>query len=209
MDESSSNDLVRRAAGGEEAALSRLWRENRGWLATVLVAHGVREGEVEDLLQEVAIVVLKKIDTLRDPRALRPWLRRVAINSARMSARQRLRSGAGSVELQAVEPDLEDPDASQGLERASARSEVALVLKHVRELRLEYREPLLMRAVAGMSQREIAASLRIPETTVETRLARARKMLVERLSRTDRAVRAMVAAAPRRVGALAGESGEA
>lgn len=209
MDSTSANeDLVRAARGGDPEALSRLWRASRGWLATVLLAHGVRDGELEDLLQEVALVVLEKIDTLRDPRALRPWLRRVAVNAARMSARRRLRAGPRSVELQAVETELEDPLAGQDLDRATARSEVDHVLKHVRELRLEYREPLLMRAVAGMSQREIAESLGVPETTVETRLARARKLLVERLARADRGVRAMAAAAPRRVGALTGE-GEA
>lgn len=42
-----------------------------------------------------------------------------------------------------------------------------------------YREPLLMKAVQGMSYREIGEVLGLPETTVETRIARGRRMLRE------------------------------
>jgi RNA polymerase sigma-70 factor (ECF subfamily) len=44
-----------------------------------------------------------------------------------------------------------------------------------------YREPLLLRAVRGMSYRQIADTLGVPITTVETRLARARRMLRDEL----------------------------
>ena len=40
-----------------------------------------------------------------------------------------------------------------------------------------YREPLFLKAVQGLSYRNIAEILGLPETTVETRIARARRML--------------------------------
>ena len=40
-----------------------------------------------------------------------------------------------------------------------------------------YREPLLMRCVRGMSYRQIGEVLDLPETTIETRIARGRRML--------------------------------
>ncbi len=42
-----------------------------------------------------------------------------------------------------------------------------------------YREPLLLKAVQGLSYREIGRILGLPETTVETRIARARRQLRE------------------------------
>jgi DNA-directed RNA polymerase specialized sigma24 family protein len=42
-----------------------------------------------------------------------------------------------------------------------------------------YREPLLMRCVRGMSYKQIGAVLDLPETTIETRIARGRRMLRE------------------------------
>ena len=46
-----------------------------------------------------------------------------------------------------------------------------------RELPEGYREPLLMRCARGMSYTQIGAVLGLPETTVETRIARGRRML--------------------------------
>ncbi|MCH8896459.1 MAG: sigma-70 family RNA polymerase sigma factor, partial [Proteobacteria bacterium] len=48
-----------------------------------------REDDLEDLLQEVAMSLVSKISTVRDPRHVRAWLRTVAINAARASARTR------------------------------------------------------------------------------------------------------------------------
>jgi RNA polymerase sigma-70 factor (ECF subfamily) len=43
----------------------------------------------------------------------------------------------------------------------------------------EYREPLLLRCVRALSYQQISEILELPVTTIETRLARARKMLRE------------------------------
>jgi RNA polymerase sigma-70 factor (ECF subfamily) len=42
-----------------------------------------------------------------------------------------------------------------------------------------YREPLLLKAVHGLSYREIGRILGLPETTIETRIARGRRQLRE------------------------------
>jgi RNA polymerase sigma factor (sigma-70 family) len=56
------------------------------------------------------------------------------------------------------------------------------VLTLAQRLAPEYAEPLMLRAMRGMSQKQIAQTLDLPETTVETRLARARKMLLEEMA---------------------------
>ncbi len=43
----------------------------------------------------------------------------------------------------------------------------------------EYREPLLLRCVQSLTYQQIGEILDLPVTTVETRLARARRMLRE------------------------------
>jgi DNA-directed RNA polymerase specialized sigma24 family protein len=40
-----------------------------------------------------------------------------------------------------------------------------------------YREPLLLRCVQGMGYRQIGEVMGLPETTIETRIARGRRML--------------------------------
>ena len=48
-----------------------------------------------------------------------------------------------------------------------------------------YREPLVLRALQGMRSQEISQILEIPPATVDTRVARARRMLRERLEQAE------------------------
>jgi len=190
-------DQVRAAMRGDAGAIEALWIDHRRWVAAILLAHMPRDHEVEDLLQEVALTVVRTVHRLEQPEAWRSWLRTVAINAARTAARRR------NVRLRLVRP-ADWPDAwphavegADGDEDAPARLPATDlpppdrcadesdrdVLDAVRALPEKYREPLLLKSVRGLSQRGIAQLLDLPETTVETRLARARRMLRERLAR--------------------------
>ena len=79
--------------------------------------------------------------------------------------------------------DLPDPTSDQVLITEEARSDLELVMRELVSLPSNYAEPLMLRSVSGFSQRRIADLIGVPVTTVETRLARARRMLRERLSR--------------------------
>src|SRR5690606_20999597 len=144
-----------------------LWRQNRAWIAAVLHAHRPREAEVDDLLQEVALSLVRHAGEV-DPARARPWLRRVAINCARDAGR-RARVRRRPIPARAVE----DEGAEGGPQ--------ADTLGAIMALPLEYREPLLL-SLRGLPQRVIAEVMEVPVTTVETRLVRARRMLREALA---------------------------
>ncbi len=157
----------------------RIWRENRRWIAAILIAHKPRETDVEDLLQIVAVAVVRKIGELRDPSALRPWLRTVAINAARASGREVSRSHRrlSVMRTHAADTVSDDSAASDGI--VERGDEARRLMELARTLPEGYREPLLLRCVRGMSYRQIGAVLDLPETTIETRIARGRRMLRE------------------------------
>lgn len=48
-----------------------------------------------------------------------------------------------------------------------------------------YAEPLILQSMRGLSQRQIAELLDVPETTIETRLARARRMLRQAVAEVE------------------------
>lgn len=160
--------------------IRRIWREHRRWIAAILLAHKPREVEVEDLLQVVAIAVVRKIGELRDPGAVRPWLRTVAINAARAAGRdvKRTRKHLRLVRDRSAEP-ASGGGADPTGECSSRREEAEQLMALARTLPEGYREPLLMRCVRGMSYKQISAVLDLPETTIETRIARGRRMLRE------------------------------
>lgn len=174
MTRSPEDALLSAAAAGDPAAMDALWRAHRRWVAAVMLAHRVEPHDLEDLLQEVAVTVLQSLDRLQDPGAFRPWLRAIALNAARSAARRRaVRRHVEQPVLDAIEaPDSEHVDR-----RVEARDQIDATMRHIAALPPELREPLLLRAVRGLGQREIARALDLPETTVETRLARARRRL--------------------------------
>lgn len=170
MHERDEIDLVRRAIAGNRDALAQLWTQTRRFVAAVLVAAGAREPGLQDAVQDTAYGLTRGIGSLRDPEAFRPWLRSLALNALR-SARRR----------PALAPLAGEPAAPAG--DPSAAEEVAQLHRALADLPADYREALVLRAVEGLSQAAIAQTLGVPETTVESRLARARRLLRGLLSR--------------------------
>ena len=162
--------LFERAAAGDRTALAEVWRSNRRWLAAILAAHAPSGVAIDDLLQEVAATLVTKCHHVRDSASLRGWLRVVAINAARMAMRSR------GAERRALREHARDQSSSharhdQGGEETRETLGLLSLLPSI------YAEPLLLQSVQGLSQRQIAELLDVPETTIETRLARARRML--------------------------------
>ena len=160
-----------------------MWRAHRRWVAAVIHAHKPSDVDLEDILQDVAMKLVRNIHTLGDPEAIRPWLRTVAVNTAR-SAGRKTRSKAkahASIERE-QSPDrrghlgqsIDQPGLSQAIEDSRSRGRRALELAN--SLPAHYREPLLL-SLRGMSQKQIGEAMGVPVTTIETRLIRARKMI--------------------------------
>ncbi|GAB5497658.1 MAG: RNA polymerase sigma factor RpoE [Phycisphaerales bacterium] len=190
------SDLVRRAAAGDAAAAEQIWVAHRRWIAAVLLAHKPRQTDLEDLLQEVALSVVQKINQLDDPSALKPWLRMIAVNTARATGRKQTRR-RGLLRL--VRPDVASESVSdlttrEGKERQARARKLGLLIDQLPE---NYRECVLLRCARGMSHKQISDVTGLPETTVETRIARGRRMLRELAQKPAKERAAMVEAVAR------------
>lgn len=163
------------AIAGDMEAVQALWHAHRRWIAAIVLAHMPRQADLDDLLQDVAVQLVRHVHTLKDPASIRPWLRTIAVNLAR-SAGRKARVVRRHLPLVAAQTGLtiETEPASA---KAEAGEQGRRALELAQSLPPEYREPLLLRAVRGMSYRQIADVMGVPMTTIETRLARARRML--------------------------------
>lgn len=180
MRQTEDKALLEAARRGESEALASLWQRHAPWLRAVLLAHGTMGADGDDLLQEVAVTFVERHGEIRAGGALPGWLRQVAINVARSAGRKRsvrriLRP------LGDAEASIPDPDQERQRERTRSSDQLEDVLMEVHKLPLELKEPLLMKSVEGLSQRDIARILSISESAVESRLARARRALRERI----------------------------
>lgn len=163
------------AIAGHSDALSAVWVGVRRWVAAILIAHKPREADLEDLLQLVALQVCRKVHEVRDPALFKPWLRTVTINIAREQGRKATRKRSGMLRLVGRGTnEKRDTIGSMQLSEDAKR-----VLDAAMSLPEKYREPVLMRCQQSMSYKQIAEVLSLPETTIETRIARGRRMLRE------------------------------
>ena len=210
-------EVIQRAIMGDQAAQRDLWHRHRRWVAAVLLAHAPRDAEIDDLLQEVALAVVAKISGLREAGAFKPWLRAVAISIAKTAARRRNVRKAGWLKLVGFAGQTDAAREAAWLREAATGvggggggggggvSLDATIVEGRRLLELSselpdgYREPLLLKCVQGMSYKQIGEVMGLPDTTIETRIARARRMLREKaesdgLNRDERETQAARAA---------------
>lgn len=154
--------LAERARAGDAKALSALWCRHRAWLVGVVLSCHPPGADVEDIMQEIGMALVRDMETLRDPAAVRPWLRQVARRIA----------------VNAIRRGVRDRSARQEARRPSsaAHERIDALLALVGGLPEHYREPLLLRA-KGMTLAQIAELLELHVRTVETRLRRARALL--------------------------------
>jgi len=165
------------AMAGDREAMARLWRDNRRWIAAVLLMHKPRQVDLEDLLQDVALTVVNKIQTLKRQENVKAWLRTVAVNAARAAGRS-VTTRTRHEHNGAVDNALHAPSADANLVESEYGRQILRLLSELPE---DYREPLALRAMQGLSSRQIGDILGLSEATVDTRIARARARLRSRL----------------------------
>ncbi|MCC7389028.1 MAG: sigma-70 family RNA polymerase sigma factor [Phycisphaerales bacterium] len=174
-DPAPGHGLVARAVGGDTLAFADLYREHGPTVHAVLLAR-VPRADADDLTQEVFVAAWRRLGELRDPDALGAWLmaiaRRRAIDWARERARRLARERA----------QFSNGDPLHPGEHARADA----VLAKIRALPEVYREALLMRLVAGMTGRQIAARLGMTEGSVRVHLHRGMGLLRETMAEESR-----------------------
>lgn len=137
--------------------------------------------DAEDATQETFLRVLRfshKLATVEDPKT---WLARIAWRVAVDRSKQRGRKREIPLE-DPEKPVAEVPSADAAADDAMHGSQVGALLERlIAALPRKLREPLILSAVEEMSPRDVAATLRINEAAVRSRVFRARKILKEKL----------------------------
>ena len=134
----------------------------------------------EDICQETFLTAWRKLDELREPERLRPWLCGIARNLARNATRSRSARPGDHMPLTAAQ---EAPSPAPGPERQAITSEeAALLWRSLGQIPNDYREPLVLFYRQEKSVAEVAEAMGLSEEAVRQRLSRGRKMLEERLA---------------------------
>jgi RNA polymerase sigma-70 factor, ECF subfamily len=164
--------LLKAVRHGEQEAFAKLYSIYAPMVHGVLLAR-VPWSEVDDLVQDVFLAALNKLNTLRDDAAFGAWLAMIARNRA-MDFHRRKRATE----------ELSDDLATQG--KSEADREAANVLEVICGLPEAYRETLVLRLVEGMTGPEIADRTGLTPASVRVNLHRGMKLLREKLGMEKR-----------------------
>lgn len=119
----------------------------------------------EDAVQEALRKAWEKRGSLRDENALKPWLIPILINECHTLQRR----AARVIPAESIEHESSEENDTLALREA--------LLSLPEKLRM----PLVLRYMEQMHAEEIASVLRVPVSTVRSRIQRAKKILRERL----------------------------
>lgn len=170
----SDGALLERLRRGDEAAFEELFMRHYATVYRVLYGLTGRREAAEDAAQETFLTLYRRPPSSHQP--LRPWLCRVALNTARNALRSERRDAA-RLERAAHEPVAEDP--SEAAERAEEREQVRVALAMLPQRQAH----LLLLRHAGLSYAEVAAALDLAPGSVGTLLARAERAFAEAYAR--------------------------
>lgn len=172
--------LVEAARAGDRVAFGRLYERYARMVHGILMAR-VPLGEVDDLVQDVFVMALRRLSSLRDAARFGGWLAAIARNRANDYHRQSVSEVEWSEELPVSEREsgpMSNPTST------GAAGEAAKVLTAIRSLPDAYKETLILRLVEGMTGPEIAARTGLTPGSVRVNLHRGMQQLRERLERT-------------------------
>ena len=144
------------------------------------------EAESEDITQDVFIKVFEKINDLREAKALSSWIYRVTVNLSLAKLRGN-HPGMISFEdgLKIDQPPLLDYGSRKVANPEkifSTKEKEEILEKAINEIPLEYKKVLVLKAVKGLSLKEISSLLGLTIPATKTRLHRGREYLKKRLN---------------------------
>jgi len=144
-----------------------IWHEYQAKLAA-FIKRRVAEDEVDDLLQDIFMKIISRIDSLKDDIKLESWIYQIARNT--IADYYRARSITDELPDWLVHPE---PD-----EEEMIREELALCLEPmVRELPDKYRDAVRLSELEGKAQKEVAKQEGISLSGAKSRVQRGRKLL--------------------------------
>ena len=137
------------------------------------VGHTFSQDEADELSQEILFTAVREWPKLRDETRFEPWLWGIAGNVAKAYRRQR-----GKQRAMFSFDSLENmPGPADETAEAENREQYSILREKIAMLSAAYRDILILYYYDGLSTKQIARKLGIPEGTVTWRLAEARGRL--------------------------------
>ncbi len=169
-------DLVSRARSGDKAAFGSLVKLHQKRLLRMVLGMVGDVDAAMDIVQESFVKAYQALGSFETGRPFYPWLSTIATNLAINRIRQAGRNTGLEVILDTRADKSPDPSQELQLKENDRRFLAAL-----KEMPSAYREVFVLRTYDELDYEQIASRLGISAGTVDSRLYRARRFLMEKL----------------------------
>ncbi|KAF0246440.1 MAG: hypothetical protein FD180_704 [Planctomycetota bacterium] len=170
------DELVKRSQAGDRAAMGELVAAVQDDIWRLELSHLRSEPDAEDATQETFARMIESLGGLRDARAFRGWLYRIALNQAHETGRRR---AAEAKALAAAASTSQENREADAMERSELAQSVRLAVKGLEQ---SLRTTVELRYEHGLAYADIARAMECPEGTVADRLHTAHERLKRALA---------------------------
>lgn len=167
---------IERCRKGEPDALEPIYHEYKDLVFRICHRFAGDSARAADWAQDVFIHVFKKIGSYNGKSKFSTWLYRVAANYCLDQLKKRTKE---EIPLEAMREAHYTADPAERIAQQEIRR---AVWQGLASLQAKLRAVLVLKDLEGLSYREIAEILELPEGTVASRLNQARKELAARLA---------------------------
>lgn len=165
--EDSDEVLLQQYKEGVESALVTLTKRYFDMIYRYSYRFVQDTASAEDIVQDTFIKMWKSTDSFRESMTVKPWLFRIAHNTAIDYLRKKKAIHFSAMDEEGFAETLADTDVNV-LEQTIAQEERDSLTKHIESLPTHYREVLLLRAEEMLTFEEIAAVTGKPLNTVKS-----------------------------------------
>ncbi len=182
-DARTDEELVIAAQRGDTAAMDQLLRRHYDRVHAVARRIAGATRDADDAAQEAMIRIVRNLDRFDGRSAFSTWVYRIATNAALDELRRRRRRPhLHVVHDDDALPEPVDEMADRTVDAVADRLAIEAALVDLPE---EFKAPVVLRDVGDLDYAEIATVLDVPVGTVKSRIARGRRMMVERLGNSE------------------------
>ena len=170
-------DLLQQVARGDDAALRELFDRHAAWLQLRLQRRSSDSDLVADALQDTFVAVWRSAGTFRGDGDVGAWIWGIAIR--RLISRLRVRRGDAALGPEVIEHV--SPAVQSAEDQLLVGVEYGDVGAALRSLSPELRTVVQATVIDGLTTKEAARLLGLPQGTVKTRVRAAKAQLRGRL----------------------------
>jgi len=179
-----ASDPSAESVPSSQLGVAALYEEHVDFVWRSLKRLGVPPSRMDDAVQDVFLVVHRRLSSFELRSSVKTWLYGIAVRVAHDHHRARRRKEQRGADEAPPDPDSLADEASLGpLERAEQADAVRLLDELLAPMTAEKREVFLLTELEQMTAPEIAEALGIRLTTVYSRLRAARVEFEQALAR--------------------------